>query len=370
MSSNPLVSIILPTYNGSRYLDQAIQCCVSQTYENWELIIVDDASTDDTPLIIDRWVKKDSRIRCIKNPTNRKLPASLNIGFAQAKGELLTWTSDDNEHLPQAIEEMVFFLQFHPEVDLVYTDFVEIDEAGAPLQLVEVRSPQELVVEGNVIRCSFLYKRAIQEKLGGYAEDLFLTEDYDFWIRAAASFRLEPLHKAIYRYRLHSGSLTTSKYQGVQVAIARTILRHLPLMSWLTQEQKALVCFDFGMHLFELRLIDEAQQLLKRAFLPYEIHKSLPEHALQTLLYQAHQLRKVQDIQELFHFIPDQDSSIKAFKKDGWGQYHGARCFEGFREQERSIARYHMPKAVWYRPKWLGNRGFIRIVMWAYIGYN
>jgi glycosyltransferase involved in cell wall biosynthesis len=110
MTGQPLVSIILPTYNGSRFLERAIQSCLGQTYFSIELIIVDDASTDSTPEILARAVKQDTRVRVIWHDRNRKLPAALNTGFSEAKGEFLTWTSDDNEYLPNAIEQMVDFL--------------------------------------------------------------------------------------------------------------------------------------------------------------------------------------------------------------------------------------------------------------------
>src|SRR3989338_10314783 len=102
---NPKVSIVLPTYNGARYLRQSIDSCLSQTYKNIELIIVDDCSTDETPDIVHSY--NDPRIRYVRNKTNQRLPRSLNIGFALTTAEYLTWTSDDNEFLPQAIETML-----------------------------------------------------------------------------------------------------------------------------------------------------------------------------------------------------------------------------------------------------------------------
>lgn len=126
MSSKPLVSIVLPTYNGSRFLQEAIESCIRQSYPHWELIIVDDASIDETPQIVVHWTKRDSRIRSLRNQTNRRLPESLNRGFAEAKGELLTWTSDDNRYMPNALATMVEFLEAHSDVDLVYSDFSKL----------------------------------------------------------------------------------------------------------------------------------------------------------------------------------------------------------------------------------------------------
>ena len=103
----PKVSIVLPTYNGEEYIRQSIDSIRNQTFEDWELIIVNDYSTDGTSLIIREYEKKDSRIIVIENSENKKLPASLNIGFRSATGKYFTWTSDDNRYLPNALQCMV-----------------------------------------------------------------------------------------------------------------------------------------------------------------------------------------------------------------------------------------------------------------------
>ncbi|MFT5212615.1 MAG: glycosyltransferase involved in cell wall biosynthesis, partial [Patiriisocius sp.] len=98
--SNPFVSIILPVYNGEKYLSKSIESCLNQTYRNIELIIVNDCSTDKTLEIVDGYLKLDSRIKVLTNSANKRLPASLNIGHLQAQGDYITWTSDDNLYLP------------------------------------------------------------------------------------------------------------------------------------------------------------------------------------------------------------------------------------------------------------------------------
>lgn len=115
----PRVSIVLPTYNGERYIRASIESILNQTYKDWELIIVNDASIDSTIDIVNEYVQRDSRIRVITNSTNKKLPESLNIGFESTSGEYLTWTSDDNMYKPKAIEFMVNHLDNHSDVDMV-----------------------------------------------------------------------------------------------------------------------------------------------------------------------------------------------------------------------------------------------------------
>lgn len=231
MTVNPLVSIVLPTYNGTRYLDQAVQSCLSQTYSNWELIIVDDASTDDTPVRIAHHMAKDSRIRSVRHETNRKLPAALNTGFSRANGDYLTWTSDDNCYRPQALAEMVTFLESQAEIDVVYTAYSVIDERGHVLQQLVIRD-LDLLLRRNCVGPCFLYRRSVYEKTGGYAEDLFLAEDYDFWLRVSVRFRLQPLHKDLYLYRDHGDSLTVKHEERINLAAEQALARNLLQMKW------------------------------------------------------------------------------------------------------------------------------------------
>ena len=117
-TSEKKVSIVLPVYNGEQFLSLSIESVLSQTYQNWELIIVNDCSTDNSPAIMEKYVEKDPRIRIIHNAENQKLPESLNIGFRAARGDYFTWTSDDNMYKPDAIETMVSVLDTHPECGL------------------------------------------------------------------------------------------------------------------------------------------------------------------------------------------------------------------------------------------------------------
>ena len=134
MNKKPLVSIVLPTFNGERYLRQSIGSVISQQYKNWELIIVDDHSTDSTSAIIDEFTDTDSRIKVIHNSTNQKLPKSLNIGFEKAKGDLLTWTSDDNLYLPNALGEMVDIFLSDSDLGFVFCAQEIIDQNGMPIE--------------------------------------------------------------------------------------------------------------------------------------------------------------------------------------------------------------------------------------------
>jgi glycosyltransferase involved in cell wall biosynthesis len=226
--ATPLISIVLPTYNGARYLAESIESVCRQTYAAWELIVVDDASSDETPQIIAAFCARDPRIRSVRHETNRRLPAALNIGFAAARGALLSWTSDDNHYQPTALEELAGLLAERPDIDFVFADYAIIDDAGRTVRQVRAQEPHELLTGEATIPC-FLYRRLVYEQLGGYAEDLFLAEDYDFWLRVLlSSHRMTNLHKPLYEYRRHERSLT-DRHRGQTFAAAEgALMRNLP----------------------------------------------------------------------------------------------------------------------------------------------
>ena len=260
----PLVSIVLPTYNGARYLAESIESCMAQTHTNWELIIVDDASTDETPEIIARYCEMDDRIKVMRQKTNRRLPASLNTGFSAAQGEYLTWTSDDNRYRPAAILEMLLFLQAHPQVGLVYADSSSIGDNGEFLRINKVGKPHELS-HGNCVGACFLYKAEVHQKIGGYSEKLFLVEDWDFWLRASNHFQLVPMHKDLYFYRIHSNSLSATKRVEIAKAIERLLLLHLPNLRWVSQIEKSRSYWSLTTIFYRIGDMTSARRYLLKA---------------------------------------------------------------------------------------------------------
>jgi glycosyltransferase involved in cell wall biosynthesis len=232
--SAPRISIVLPTYNRAEYLPQALDSCISQTFTDWEVIVVDDASTDDTPRIIKSYCACDVRVRTIRHGVNRRRPSALNTGFRAARGHYFTWTSDDNLYRPAALAEMLAFIEAHG-VDLVYADYSVINARGEIVRPACIRRFEDLVLV-NVVGACFLYKREVHAALGGYSAQLFLAEDYDFWLRASASFRFGYLQKDLYLYRSHERSLYETRAPEVKIAHAEALFRTLPRLEWMSAE--------------------------------------------------------------------------------------------------------------------------------------
>lgn len=206
MSENqPQVSIVLPTYNGAKYIRQSIDSCLSQAYSNWELIVVDDGSKDETAAIVKSVA--DTRVRLIALGVNQGHIAALNHGFAQSRGAMLTWTSDDNYYHPRALEVMVRTLQDDAVVDFVYAKYSLVNDSGQRIRSGRILPPEELD-EDNCVGGCFLYRRKVYESVGNFNPDAFLAEDYEYWLRVRVKFRMKMIDEDLYFYRAHAESLT------------------------------------------------------------------------------------------------------------------------------------------------------------------
>jgi glycosyltransferase involved in cell wall biosynthesis len=216
------VSIILPTYNRAKYIHKSIESCLNQTYNNIELVVVDDGSADNTKEAVASC--KDPRIKYIRHEKNLNLPNALNTGFAAASGAYLTWTSDDNYFAPEAVEAMHEFLVENKH-DFVYCDIFLFgnDKEGFIKDGVikKHKEPDNFLPDKNTgIGPCFMYSRKVMEKTGSYDTEAFLAEDYDYWIRVSRNFKLYHLNKHLYYFRLHNESLFDSRYPEVKATTA------------------------------------------------------------------------------------------------------------------------------------------------------
>ena len=221
-----LVSIVLPTYNGARFLERSLRSCLTQTYPHLEIVAVDGGSTDGTLELLAAC--EDERLHVIHQaPGDGRLPTALNIGFAAARGELLTWTHDDNWYEPEAIERMVTLLQERPEIDFVYTDYHKVDDEDRVLSRFRAR-PSAALEQGNCVGHCFLYRRAVYEAVGEYDEGFFTAEDYEYWLRVSRRFGMDVIPEVLYAYRTHEGSLTETEGVGrLQETVERARSRWL-----------------------------------------------------------------------------------------------------------------------------------------------
>ena len=218
-----LISVILPVYNQASFLDEAISSVVAQTYENWELIIVNDGSKDGFDEAIQPYLNHP-KIRVFNQP-NQKLPSALNNGFREARGEFFTWTSADNIMLPDQLKVLWQKLKTHPERGFAYSDYFAIDDDGNPLDDAdwrahnrpdgshEIKLPTEATFRNlhdsgdNYIGASFLWRADVHAVVGAHDENTFGGEDYDFWLRIHLVSPFIHEETPLYEYRVHENTL-------------------------------------------------------------------------------------------------------------------------------------------------------------------
>ncbi len=287
----PLVSVVLPTYNGERWLAESIDSILAQTMQDWELIIVNDCSTDNSPQIAEDYARKDSRIRVIHNEHNKKLPASLNVGFAVARGQLLTWTSDDNLYKPHALAAMSGHLQAHPQTDCVVMNQDHINEEGELLNeygqriytnerenvnmLFGCKRCAEILASYNNFGAAFMYRKSIADIEGKYDEERFCVEDYDFFLRIALAGKIDYLPENVYVYRFNSQSLTSTHGNIIGQRMMLVSQKYLPGM---------LKKYHYSLH-DRLYLFADTQRKTIRECYPILRHLLRWQRSLRKLLY-------------------------------------------------------------------------------------
>jgi glycosyltransferase involved in cell wall biosynthesis len=207
-SPRPRVSVVIPVYNQERYVGECVQSALDQTYQDREVVVVDDGSTDRTP---DRLAAFGDQIRSIRQP-NAGFAAALNHGIAQSRGQYLAWLSSDDLFLPPKLERQVAYLDTHPEVDLVYTDFYEIDPAGQVIRAV--RSPwypdrrqfvRQMLWNNFVNGSSVLMRRTAVAAVGGFPTSPRFQADGIMWFAMLAGGAFGHVPEPLTRYRIHPG---------------------------------------------------------------------------------------------------------------------------------------------------------------------
>jgi len=199
--SNPRVSVLLPVYNGEKYLAGAIDSLLGQTLSDFELLVLDDGSTDASRAIAESY--KDQRIRCLVNEENRGVAKTLNHGIRQSRGIYIARMDSDDESLPERLEKQIRFLEQHPKIAIVGSGALSM-ESGRPTFPV----PEEHAdIHANLLfNCSFLHPTVCWRKeefavKNLYYEETPTAEDYDLWERVAQVVRMANLKENLLKYR-------------------------------------------------------------------------------------------------------------------------------------------------------------------------
>lgn len=178
----PLVSVIIPCYNHAHYLADALNSVFQQSYKNWECVIVNDASTDNTIVVAVQWVKKDSRFKLVNAVKNGGLAASRNLGIANCNGEFILPLDADDMIDSTYLDVAVPFLKGNNELKLVFTDAKHFG-SHENIQHWKHFSMMDLCFQ-NQLHCTALYRRTDYDQTKGYRTNMqYGYEDWDFWMQ-------------------------------------------------------------------------------------------------------------------------------------------------------------------------------------------
>lgn len=239
----PKISVVLPVYNGEKYLSESIESIINQKFTDWELIIVNDCSTDDTLDIVNKYANIDKRIIVVNNATNQKLPRSLNIGFSHAKGNYLTWTSDDNIYDENAFEKMFCYLEKNKYEVFVCTKMDYITDDIRFFNKTSAEYSNSRLCVGNYVGACFLYRHEVINTIGEYDPDMFLVEDYEYWLRILMHYgNISYIDDVLYHYRRHSQSLSATRKKDVQIMDAKLHGMYMRQICEFMPDKKKLLC--------------------------------------------------------------------------------------------------------------------------------
>lgn len=224
------VSVILPVYNSQDYIKEAIDSILLQSFKNWELIIIDDASSDQTPEII--RICKDKRIICLRNNKNEGVAFSLNKGLKQVTGEYIARIDSDDICLPNRFELQVEFLDNNPKTVIVGANAEIINFSGEVLSVTDLPTTDidirnMLFIRNPLIHPSVMFRKKILDKTGNYNIKFNGAEDYELWFRMLKFGKAYNFKKPLIKRRIHDNVVTKKFRYKVEARALLARLLHL-----------------------------------------------------------------------------------------------------------------------------------------------
>jgi glycosyltransferase involved in cell wall biosynthesis len=229
--STPSVSVVMAVHNGERWLAETLASLSAQTFGDFEVVVIDDGSTDGSAAILAEAAARDARYRVITQ-ANFGLVASLNRGLAEARAPLVARIDADDVAEPERFARQVAFLSARPEVAAVGSAIRIIDGDGRFLRMQTYPCGPEAVAKAMLRGCALAHpavmmRRAAVQTIGGYREAFRHAEDYDLWLRLGESHALDNLPEPLLRYRRHGGSVSFRhrQHQALASFVARCCAR-------------------------------------------------------------------------------------------------------------------------------------------------
>lgn len=217
MNKKPLVTVFTPVYNCGEYLQETIESVLNQTFTDFEYLLVDDCSTDNSVAIIEQF--SDPRIRLIKNRENKGISYNRNLGIEKSNGKYLAMLDGDDIALDTRLEKQIEFLERNPDYGILGTSVINMDSSGTPFnQDIQFGIPDEQI-PSRMLFNNYIYtssatinKNYLTDDLR-FKEEFVVAEDYELWIRLIRNCKIGIIREKLIKYRIHDSSISNQKKQ-------------------------------------------------------------------------------------------------------------------------------------------------------------
>jgi glycosyltransferase involved in cell wall biosynthesis len=214
--SPPAVSVLMAVYNGEKYLAETLDTLLAQTLRGFELVVVDDGSSDRTAEILSAYAERDARIRPVHNERNLKLPGSLNRGLELCRAPLVARADADDLYVPEYLETQVRFLRDNPQIGVVSSAFHVADLDG---RVLYTRCPPtddrqirfQLLFMSCLLHPTTVFRAHVVRDVGGYRDEYHMAEDYELWSRLRDRTRFANQAVPLVRYRRHPQAIMRNR---------------------------------------------------------------------------------------------------------------------------------------------------------------
>ena len=261
------ISVLMPVYNAEKYLKSAIDSILSQTYSDFEFVIVDDCSSDASVSIIESY--NDSRIVFLKNEQNSGVAVTLNRGLELCRGEYIARMDSDDISRPERFAKQVAFLDMNPDVAVVtcgvrtFCDEKTISECGWS-NVEPERIKKDLFFSCALAHPTVMMRKDIVSSLGGYAPEYNGLEDYELWCRIIENHKIASVGEVLFEYRVHGGQVSKKPPESVKNAQKKLKKRQLEQIGAVLSENELNAFLRFSTGDFECT--DEELAGLHKAF--------------------------------------------------------------------------------------------------------
>jgi glycosyltransferase involved in cell wall biosynthesis len=372
------ISVIIPAYNQGQYLAAAIQSVLSQTYQHFEIIVVDDGSTDDTRQVVDEF--PDKRIRYLYQQ-NQGLSAARNTGIRHAMGEYLSLLDSDDLFLPTKLEVLLKRLEQDPALGMVAGQAIPFDENGLMLEKIySIPLPEDgaqLLLSNPLHVGSVLVRRSAQEAVGYFDESLRSCEDWDMWLRMVrAGYRSGWVDHPVSLYRFHNAQMTRNSAQMTEASFAvldkvfgdpglvagwKVLRNHAYGNAYLRAAAQAYHSQNFGYG---------KECLVQAVSLRPELMENDGEELVQRFAAWANSPKianRVDHLESIYDNLPNNFPRLQRRRHRELGKAGIEHAFESYNRGDLIATRLATVKAFYHQPKWLMNRGVLAICLRSWL---